>query len=91
MANVMEIVWFTLIPISSAAPLSSDTARMALPAFVLLINNVSRIMEMSMMAIVTRVIPEIVRPPIFTDGTLMTDWKGIGVALKIKSARFCKR
>ena len=44
-----------------------------------------------MMAIVTRVIPEIVRPPIFTDGTLMTDWKGIGVALKIRSARFCKR
>ena len=41
MANVREIVRFTLIPISAAAPLSSDTALIALPAFVLLINQVN--------------------------------------------------
>ena len=33
-ANVIDIVLFTLIPISSAAPLSSETANIALPVFV---------------------------------------------------------
>ena len=34
MAKVMEMVLFTLMPISWDAPISSDTARMALPVLV---------------------------------------------------------
>ena len=34
MANVNEMVLFRLMPMSCAAPMSSDTARMALPSFV---------------------------------------------------------
>ena len=40
MAKVMEMVALTLMPMSWAAPLSSDTARMALPILVLLVNSV---------------------------------------------------
>ena len=44
MANVMLIVLFRLIPMSWAAPISSETALMAFPALVLLTTNVRRIM-----------------------------------------------
>ena len=44
MANVMEIVRFTLIPMSWAAALSSDTARMALPILVWPVNHMSAAM-----------------------------------------------
>ena len=81
----------TFTPISSAAPLSSDTALMARPALVLLIKSVSRIMEMVVTIRVTIVSPETCTPPILMEGTLIIDAKGIGVALKIRSARFCKR
>ena len=40
MAKVMEMVEFTLMPMSWAAPLSSDTARMALPILVLEVKKV---------------------------------------------------
>ena len=40
MAKVMEMVLFTLIPISWAASRSSETARMALPVRVLVVNQV---------------------------------------------------
>ena len=42
MANVNEMVLLTLIPINSAAPLSSLTARIAFPSFVVLINKSSK-------------------------------------------------
>ena len=44
MAKVTEIVRFTLMPISSAAPRSSLTQRMALPILVFAVNSVSAIM-----------------------------------------------
>ena len=40
MANTIEIVEFTLMPMSCAASRSSEQARMALPIFVLLVKNV---------------------------------------------------
>ena len=91
MAKVMEIVLLTLIPIRAAAPLSSDTARIALPARVLLINHVRITIAITVTTKVTIVIPEICMPPILNEDTLMTEPKGIGVALKISSATFCKK
>ncbi len=44
MAKVMEMVLLTLMPMSWAAALSSDTARMALPILVLLVKKVSAAM-----------------------------------------------
>ena len=41
MANVIDIVEFTFIPISCAAPLSSDTALIDFPIFVKFINTLS--------------------------------------------------
>ena len=58
MAKVMAMVPFTLIPISVAAPLSSDTASMACPMRVLLINAVRAIMITTQVAMVTSVTPE---------------------------------
>ncbi len=55
MAKVMEMVALTLMPISSAAPRSSDTARMALPILVLLVNWVRAIMMTMFASTVTMV------------------------------------
>ena len=41
MAKVREIVLLTLMPMSFAAPMSSETARMARPGFVLLTKRLS--------------------------------------------------
>jgi hypothetical protein len=44
MANVMDMMELTLIPINVAAPLSSEHALIALPVFVLLIKRVNATM-----------------------------------------------
>ena len=44
MAKVSEMVALTLMPMSWAAPLSSEQARMALPSLVRLVKRVSRTM-----------------------------------------------
>ena len=80
-----------MMPMSSAAPLSSETARMARPVFVLLIKDVRAIMEIVVTTRVTMVMPEMVTLPRRRDGTLMMDAKGIGVALKISRATFWSR
>ena len=54
-ANVIEMIRFTLMPISMEAPLSSEHARMALPVFVLLIKRVRQIMTMIHVTIVSSV------------------------------------
>ena len=90
MANVSAMVPFTLIPISCAAPLSSETASMACPAFVFLINRVSPAMITIQETMVTMVSPEMVRlPPARTRaGTGTTDEKDFVFAPKTRSARF---
>ena len=55
MAKVMEIVASTLIPISCAAPLSSEQARMALPMRVLPVNQVRASMMTTQVTMVTMV------------------------------------
>ena len=52
MANVAEMVALTLMPISWAAALSSEQARMALPILLLLTNVVRPIMMTTQAAIV---------------------------------------
>ena len=52
MAKVMEMVWFTLMPMSWAASRSSETARMALPVRVLVVNHVRPSMMMTEAAMV---------------------------------------
>ncbi len=54
-AKVREMIWLTLIPISCAAPLSSEQARMALPVLVRLMNRVRQIMTTMQVAMVRRV------------------------------------
>ena len=54
MAKVSEMVRFTFMPISWAAPLSSEQARMALPVLLLLVNAVRAAMMIMHMAIVSR-------------------------------------
>ena len=63
MAKVMEMVRLTLIPMSWAAPLSSDTARMALPILVLPVNRVRHSIMTTQATMVTRVTWEMVRGP----------------------------
>ena len=55
MAKVREMVPLTLMPMSWAAPLSSEQARMALPILVLLVNHTRAIMMMIQTTMVTRV------------------------------------
>ena len=57
MANVTAMVRLTLMPISSAAPRSSETARMALPIFVRLVNCVKAIIMTILARMVTMVVP----------------------------------
>ncbi len=90
MAKVRAIVPFTLIPMSCAAPLSSETASMACPAFVFLIKSVNPVIIIMQAAIVTIVSPEIISCPSASEtvGIVTTDLKDFGLALKIKRAIF---
>ena len=57
MAKVVEMVLFTLMPMSSAASRSSETARMALPVRVLPVNQVRPTMMMMEAMMVTMTSP----------------------------------
>ena len=61
MAKVRVMVWLTLMPISSAAPRSSDTARMALPRLVWPVKSVRPTMMSMLASMVTMVVPEMRR------------------------------
>ena len=93
MAKVTEIVLFTLIPISSAAPRSSDTQRMAFPVFVLEMNRVSAIMMMILAAMVISVSGLITSCP--SNSRMVSIAKRLGktfgFAPQISSAVFCSR
>ncbi len=93
MAKVSEMVAFTLMPISCAAPLSSDTACMACPTFVLLTNNVSATMMTADVTMVTSVSPVTTScPPKRRSGSMdTTDVKDFGAEPQMSSARFCSR
>ena len=91
MAKVMVMVRLTLMPMSSAAPLSSETARMALPIRVLAMKRVRAIIMTAVTIRVSRVIPSMYTPP----NSRVGNWNMVGVAFcsepKISSARFCSR
>ena len=93
MANVRAIVWLTLMPISSAAPRSSDTARMALPIFVRPVNCVSATMMTILASTVTIVSPLMSSAPSNREmePMLTTEAKLLGFGPQMSSARFCKR
>ena len=61
--KVMEIMWSTLIPISLAASVSLDTARMAIPILVWLISCISRITRITVRTGVTSVTRDVERGP----------------------------
>ena len=81
------------MPISSAAPLSSDTARIALPILVLPVKNVSASMITMFASTVTIASPVISRFPLNSDSLPIetTEVKFFGLAPQIRSAIFCKR
>ena len=93
MANVRAIVAFELIPMSVAAPLSSDTAIIAHPSFVLLTNRVSAIITIIHTIIVTIASAVIVSSPLnnLRGGIFIIDVKLLVFAPKIRSAIFCKK
>ena len=62
MAKVSVMVLFTLMPMSEAALLSSDTARMALPSLVLLIKKLRTSMITAVISSVSTVMPSTVTP-----------------------------
>ena len=86
-AKVREMVPFTLIPISCAAPLSSETASIACPTFVLLTKKVS------LAIMITIVSPEIEICPSASlmAGTVTTEVKDLVFAPKRSNAVFCKK
>ena len=59
MAKVMEMVVLTLMPISCAAPLSSETARIAVPTLLLPVNSIRATMMTRQAAMATSVTLEI--------------------------------
>ena len=75
MAKVTVMVRLTLMPISSAASLSSDTARMALPIRVRLINRDNPTMIMAVTAMVAMVMPSMYTPPSSTLGMVNSTGK----------------
>ena len=93
MAKVTAIVLFTSIPIRVAAPLSSDTASIACPIFVLLMKVVRAIMITIQETIVTMVTPEIDSCPSasFKAGTSTTEVNCLELDPKIRRATFCSR
>ena len=93
MAKVSEMVALTLMPISCAAPLSSETASIARPRRVRLMNSVSAAMITTETPMVTRASPVITsRPPANCSGSMLTiDEKDMGVEPQMSSAMFCKK
>ena len=63
MAKVKVMVLLILMPIICAAPISSDTARMALPILVFCTRTVSAAMETTATDSVTRVVRDTFSPP----------------------------
>ena len=93
MAKVTEMVVFTLMPMRPAAPLSSETARMAVPILVLVVNSVSTIMMRMQAATVTMVTPEMISlpPKSWTDQFPTMEEKVLGLEPQIRRAAFCRK
>ena len=91
MAKVTEIVLLTLMPMSSAASLSSETARIALPMRVLPMNSVSATMMSALTASVARASPLMVSSPSWTGGMLTPFGKLCSPDPNTSCARLCKR
>ena len=91
MAKVMEMVLLTLMPISCAAPLSSLTARMALPIFVLLVNSVSASIMTIHTAMVMRAVLVMVAPPTVKDFEPSILGKLLGLEDQMSRAAFCRK
>ena len=93
MAKVMAMVLFTLIPMRVAAPRSSDTASIACPTLVLLINAVRPAMMTIHTTMVTTVSPETdSRPPAsLRPGMVTTEVNWRALDPNMRSARFCSR
>ena len=93
MAKVMEMVKFTSTPISCAAPLSSETARMALPIFVREVNIVSATMMMMQHSTVTMASSEISSAPSKRrmEPMFTSELKLFGLEPQISCAEFCNR
>ena len=91
MAKVMVMVLLTLMPISSAASRSSETARIALPMRVRLMNSVSPTMMAAVTPSVSRVMPSTVTPPSVREGRSNSAGVDFCSGPKIRSARFWSR
>ena len=94
MAKVVEMVLSTLMPMSRAAPGSSEQALMALPILVLAVNRPRATMMTTEHAMVTMVSAEMVSRPSksTTCGQpATTDVKTRGLEPQMSSARFCSR
>ena len=78
------------MPMSSAAPLSSDTTRMALPILVLPVKRVRAIMMTTHAAMVTMASPEMVICPSRSEiePRLTTEGKLLGLAPQTSRATF---
>ena len=81
------------MPISCAAPLSSDTARIAVPILLLVVNSVSATMMMTHATIVTMVTRVMVScpPNSWIGSPPTTEVKLFVLEPQMSSAAFCKK
>ena len=93
MAKTMEIVVSTLMPMSWAAALSSEQARMALPILVRWVKNVSATMTATQASTVTMVTDWMrsCPPKSSSGGRSTTLVKTFGSDFMMSSAEFCKK
>ena len=93
MAKVREMVELTLTPMSCAAPLSSETACIAVPGFVNCINSVRPIMIITVTTIVMIVTPETVRPSVTCQSGMFLKMSGkfFDAEPNTRRAIFCSR
>ena len=93
MANTMEMVRSTLMPMSCAAPLSSEQARMALPILVREVNSVSATITSTAASTVTMVMELMMSWPSksLTEGKLTAEGNALGSAPQMSSAEFWRK
>ena len=92
MAKVMEMVRLTLMPMSWAAPRSSEQARMALPILVFEVKSVRATMMTTHTPTVTSITPETFRRPRNSGTSKSTrEVKFLGVAPQMSWAAFWRK
>ena len=91
MAKVSEMVLLTSMPMSCAAPLSSLTARMALPILPRWVKSVSATVIRTLTTMETSAVALMVRPPMTMGSAVTTEVNVLGLEPKSRRAPFSRK